>query len=149
MAVNKLSFEKKVRKSCSRFLKYDTLTEWSTRFLPCNLDAKSPASFFERLKSRTKSFSSAWGRGMGTGKGSVSEEQSSGCEHFSDDSLSQPSSSLVSCPMSLSSNEGKPFKTGIGTSSECGTGRIAEGMFGYVILCRFFFQTPVVFTMQK
>ena len=50
---------------------------------------KASAAFFERPKSRTKSFSSAWGRGLWTGKGSLSVEQSSDCEHFSDDSLSQ------------------------------------------------------------
>ena len=38
---------------------------------------------------------------------------------------------------------------GVGTSDECVTERIADGMFGYLINCLFFTLNPTVYIIQK
>ena len=38
---------------------------------------------------------------------------------------------------------------GVGTSDECVTGRIADGMFGYLINCLFLTFNPTVYIIQK
>ena len=56
---------------------------------------------------------------------------------------------LTNVTVSSSSEVRKPLNTGRGNSSECKTGRIADGILGQEKFCRFFFPIPFVFTKQK
>ena len=50
---------------------------------------------------------------------------------------------------SSSSEDAKPLNTGGENSSDCETGRIADGILGEKIFSRFFFPIPFVFTNKN